>query len=104
MKLGCLIVEVHDHRSAPPTAASLASRNQLSFQSHTRDQASHSKAEVYRIVLGPNPATLWTELGIMNERARSGEDEGDYNEGWTEEEAVELEAMILVRSFNLSLS
>jgi hypothetical protein len=109
---GCLIVEVHDHRSAPPTPASLASRNQLSFGlAHTRDQPSTSKAEVYRIVLGPNPATLWTELGIMNERVMSGssainvENEDVDNEGWTEEEAVELEAMILVRRlFSLSCS
>lgn len=54
---------------------------------------------MYRIVLGPNPATLWTDLGIMEkrwvtERVEAGEPE---EEAWTEERAVELEAFILVR-------
>lgn len=50
-------------------------------------------------MLGPNPATLWTELGIMERRMieESEKDEdAEPSAGWTEEEAVEIEAVILV--------
>lgn len=95
---GCLIVEVHDHRSAPQPPALTRPGLSLSFQlNHPRDAPPASKAEVYRIVLCPNPATLWTEIGLMD-RKWQGEKEEEDAVGLTEEEAVEIEAMILVRS------
>lgn len=94
---GCLIVEVHDHRSAPQPPALTRPGLALSFQmNHARDVPTASKAEVYRIVLGPNPATLWTEIGLMDRRWQAEKEEEDAV-GLTEEEAVEIEAMILVR-------
>ncbi|GAA6042292.1 hypothetical protein JCM8097_000619 [Rhodosporidiobolus ruineniae] len=98
---GCLIVEVHDHRQSPtPTAAPRQSLSSSFSISQTREVPQASKAEVYRIVLAPNPATLWTELGIM---ARRIEDEAkaegrDDVVSWTEEEALEIEAVILNRT------
>ncbi|SCV74064.1 BQ2448_6496 [Microbotryum intermedium] len=108
---GCLIVEVHDHRdqsysSAAPAQPSIRPGLALSFQLGRQAQpVAQSRAEVYRIVLGPNPATLWTELGIMDRRIRETAEEnaaegGVESEtlGWTEEEAVEIEAIILART------
>ncbi|GAA5838943.1 hypothetical protein JCM11251_003745 [Rhodosporidiobolus azoricus] len=98
---GCLIVEVHDHRQDPPPTSVPRTSLSSSFSlSQTREVPSTSKAEVYRIVLAPNPATLWTELGIMSRRI---EDEAraegrDDVVGWTEEEALEIEAVILNRT------
>lgn len=91
-------MEVHDHRTALQPAHNTVRPQQLSFAlSAARDQPSNSKAEIYRIVLAPNPATVWTELGIMNEKNRAkAEEDGVYISGWTEEETVELEATILV--------
>lgn len=95
---GCLIVEVHDHRDSAP--ASGASRASLSLSlSQARETPAMSRAEVYRIVLAPNPATLWTELGIMSRRMeQEAAAEGrEDTVGWTEEEALEAESVILVR-------
>lgn len=94
---GCLIVEVHDHRSAPPPPTLTRPGLALSFQMNTsRDAPTASKAEVYRIVLAQNPATLWTEIGIMDKRSQAERGEEGDGAGLTEEEAVEIEAMILV--------
>lgn len=115
---GCLIVEVHDHRAAPaPAPTTAAGRPGLglsgsSFQLARAPVApsQSNKAEVYRIVLGPNPATLWTELGIMEKRRKreielqtaemetghEGVDPSDELVGWSEEQAVQLESIILV--------
>ncbi|GAA5851399.1 hypothetical protein JCM8547_004233 [Rhodosporidiobolus lusitaniae] len=98
---GCLIVEVHDHRQSPPPASAPRPSLSSSFSlSQTREVPSASKAEVYRIVLAPNPATLWTELGIMSRRIEEeAKAEGrDDVVGWTEEEALEIEAVILNRT------
>ena len=46
------------------------------------------KAPVYRIVLGPDAETIWTDLLIMREAKKK---------RWTEREMVEMEAKILVR-------
>ncbi|GAA5946005.1 hypothetical protein JCM10213_005444 [Rhodosporidiobolus nylandii] len=100
---GCLIVEVHDHRQSPPPAAaprtSLSSSFSLSL-SQAREVPSASKAEVYRIVLVPNQATLWTELGIMSRRIEEEAlAEGRVDAvGWTEEEALEIESVVLNRT------
>ncbi|BGP39914.1 Transcription factor spt20 [Rhodotorula kratochvilovae] len=100
---GCLIVEVHDHRQSPSAAstsrASLSSSFSLSL-SQARETPATSKAEVYRIVLAPNPATLWTDLGIMSRRIEE-EAQAEGREdvvGWTEEEALEIEAVVLNRT------
>lgn len=100
--LGCLIVEVHDHRSTPPPVPQRQGLT-LSFQlNNIREAPPPSKAEIYRIVLGPNPATLWTDLGIVEKRwAAEKEEDGDEEPGWTEDTAVELEAIILVSYFSL---
>ncbi|GAA5942113.1 hypothetical protein JCM3775_007405 [Rhodotorula graminis] len=100
---GCLIVEVHDHRQSPSAAstsrASLSSSFSLSL-SQARETPATSKAEVYRIVLAPNPATLWTDLAIQSRRIEhEALVEGrDDVVGWTEEEALEIESVILNRT------
>ncbi|GAA6060514.1 hypothetical protein JCM10212_005595 [Sporobolomyces blumeae] len=111
---GCLIVEVHDHRSTPPAPTQSLPRSSVftfSVTPSARDYSSYNaaKAEVYRIVLAPNPATLWTELGIMSSRME--EEAGDADEenmggtassgigtGLSEEQAVQMEAIILNRT------
>ncbi|GAA6050189.1 hypothetical protein JCM3770_000445 [Rhodotorula araucariae] len=100
---GCLIVEVHDHRQSPSAVstsrASFSSSFSLSL-SQARETPATSKAEVYRIVLAPNPATLWTDLGIMSRRIEQ-EAQAEGREdvvGWTEEEALEIEAVVLNRT------
>ncbi|BGP02618.1 Transcription factor spt20 [Rhodotorula toruloides] len=96
---GCLIVEVHDHRDSAP--ASGASRASLSLSlSQARETPAMSRAEVYRIVLAPNPATLWTELGIMSRRMEqeAAAERREDTVGWTEEEALEVESVILNRT------
>ena len=76
-----------------------------------------AKAEVYRIVLAQNSATLWTDLAIQNERwiekkateareDKQDDEDDEINRGWTEEETVELESRILVSlivSYSLSV-
>jgi hypothetical protein len=70
----------------------------------------NQKAEVYRIVLAPNPATLWTELGILSRKLEDEDDqlERDVNEsgtistsrgggGLSQEQAIKMESIILVR-------
>ncbi|BGP16005.1 Transcription factor spt20 [Rhodosporidiobolus nylandii] len=68
--------------------------------SQAREVPSASKAEVYRIVLVPNQATLWTELGIMSRRIEEEAlAEGRVDAvGWTEEEALEIESVVLNRT------
>lgn len=102
---GCLIVEVHDHRSDAPTPTLTRPGFQLG---RVPQAAPVTKAEVYRIVLGPNPATLWTELGILEKRmmdaqaeATAGDETAEAPIGWTEEQAVEIEAAILVSELGL---
>lgn len=106
---GCLIVEVHDHRqnATPITAHPLSKSKIFSFSitpSSQQDSPYNQKAEVYRIVLGPNPATLWTELGILSSRIEDeaiaqGREGG--GEGFSQEQAVKMEAVILVRSSSI---
>lgn len=61
---GCLIVEVHDHRSAPLPATTARTGITFSIQHNpARDAPTASKAEIFRIVLAPNPSTLWTRRG-----------------------------------------
>ncbi|KAK4703439.1 transcription factor SPT20, partial [Phenoliferia sp. Uapishka_3] len=94
--IGCLIVEVHDHRSAPlPTTAT---RTGIAFSiqhNPARDAPIASKAEIFRIVLAPNPSTLWTQLGILERRDEATKEGDQPRRSLTEEEAVEVEAVIL---------
>lgn len=107
---GCLIVEVHDHRHSPAANAtnlrsSLSAPFSLSL-AQSRETPATAKAEVYRIVLAPNPATLWTDLSIASRRIEAEAlAAGRQEVGWTEDEAVEIESVILVRlSRTLGLS
>lgn len=98
---GCLIVEVHDHRQSPAAnPPNLRSSLSASFSlAQNRELPSASKAEVYRIVLAPNPATLWTELSIASRKMEQEAAAAGRNEvGWTEDEAVEIESIILNRT------
>ncbi|KAL8279017.1 hypothetical protein RQP46_008686 [Phenoliferia psychrophenolica] len=97
---GCLIVEVHDHRSAPLPATTTRTGITFSIQhNQARDAPTASKAEIFRIVLAPNPSTLWTQLGIMERRDEAAAQEDDHpRRALTEEEAVEVEAIILART------
>ncbi|GAA5870304.1 hypothetical protein JCM3774_004636 [Rhodotorula dairenensis] len=100
---GCLIVEVHDHRQSPAAnppnlRSSLSASFSLSL-AQNRETPAASKAEVYRIVLAPNPATLWTELSIASRKMEQDALAAGRNEvGWTEDEAVEIESVILNRT------
>ncbi|GAA6015066.1 hypothetical protein JCM11491_001647 [Sporobolomyces phaffii] len=90
---GCLIVEVHDHRHASAAAPTLVPftatpSRVFSFAvtpSSRTDSAYHQHAEVYRIVLAPNPATLSTDLALVR----------DANDP---DQAVEMESVILNRT------
>ncbi|GAA5928719.1 Spt20p [Sporobolomyces koalae] len=111
---GCLIVEVHDHRSyssssAASSAPASTSQAALSLAtlppsrlftfsitpSHQPNSAYNQKAEVYRIVLAPNPATLWTELGILSNRFELEHEDGV---GFSQEQAIKMESIILNRT------
>ncbi|GAA5829796.1 hypothetical protein JCM3766R1_001308 [Sporobolomyces carnicolor] len=72
---GCLIVEVHDHRHyateqpqpQPSRPGQLPPSKLFTFSitpSLNPNSSYNHQAEVYRIVLAPNPATLATELAI----------------------------------------
>ena len=67
---GCMIVEVHDYR--PPKATD-----------PTLDEPHKT-----RVVLSPNSETLWADICLMNQKAGN---------TWTDREALEVEARILVR-------
>ena len=87
-----------DDEAASTSRTSLSSSFSLSL-SQARETPATSKAEVYRIVLAPNPASLWTDLGIQSRRLeQEALAEGrDDSAGWTEEEALEIESIVLVR-------
>ncbi|GAA5907800.1 Spt20p [Sporobolomyces salmoneus] len=115
---GCLIVEVHDHRHYSPSSSSTSnslanSHNQqlslslatlppsklftFSINPSLKPNSSYNQqAEVYRIVLAPNPATLWTELGILSNKLEM--EEGGGRGGLSEDQAVQMEAVILNRT------
>jgi transcription factor SPT20 len=51
--------------------------------------AEDSKSGVTRVVLRPNPETLWTDLRLLNHK---------HGDKWTDEDALEVEAQVLVRA------
>jgi len=50
--------------------------------------------EKSRVVLQPNPESLWVDLCLLNEKVGG---------QWTDQEALEVEAQILVRPFLLKM-
>ncbi|GAA5878592.1 hypothetical protein JCM16303_002134 [Sporobolomyces ruberrimus] len=114
---GCLIVEVHDHRQyssspststqpstsgAPLSLATLPPSKLFTFSITPSSQSNspyQQKAEVYRIVLAPNPATLWNELGILSRRYEEDQELGGTGGGgFSHEQAVKMESIILNRT------
>lgn len=67
--LGCMIVELLDYRPTKAKDPVLANPE-------------HS-----RVVLTPNPETLWADICLLNQKAGS---------VWTDQDALEVEARILV--------
>lgn len=67
---GCLIVELLDYR---PTKA--------------KDPVLE-KPDVQRVVLRSTPETIWADICLMNQKTGS---------KWTDAEALEIEARVLVR-------
>ncbi|KAL0091063.1 Spt20 family-domain-containing protein [Phycomyces blakesleeanus] len=75
---GCLIVEIHDHRSPK--------------KFHTNGQngsQSDSETQVKRLAMQPTAESLWTDIHLLSE---------EWGFPWTEQVAVEVEAKILVRT------
>ncbi|KAI0064034.1 hypothetical protein BV25DRAFT_1801090 [Artomyces pyxidatus] len=70
---GCMIVELQDHRV------------QKVKDKRNNDEA--KPLEVTRIVLRPNSESLWADLCLLNQKTGS---------KWTDRDALELEAKILV--------
>ncbi|CAH7686135.1 Spt20 family-domain-containing protein [Phakopsora pachyrhizi] len=120
---GCLIVEVHDHRSVEQSDQSQPDQQQSNNQNQT-DQASkttptsnnnppeqssdlpNNQATVHRLVLNPTCETLWKDIQIMNEAkiaqlqgtSKSSRGQEFHWTPLTEQEAIELEAAILERT------
>lgn len=65
--LGCLIVEIHDHRKS------------------TTQQ--DSQEDIKRVVMHPTPESMWTDILLLNE---------EWGYPWTEEIALEIESQLLV--------
>ncbi|KAL0096585.1 Spt20 family-domain-containing protein [Phycomyces blakesleeanus] len=73
---GCLIVEIHDHRSPK--------------KFHTNGQngsQSDSETQVKRLAMQPTAESLWTDIHLLSE---------EWGFPWTEQVAVEVEAKILL--------
>ncbi|KAH8116310.1 Spt20 family-domain-containing protein [Phellopilus nigrolimitatus] len=66
---GCLIVEIRDYRPAKAKDPIL------------------EKPDVQRVVLRPNPETIWADICMMNAKTGS---------AWTDVEALEIEAKLLM--------
>ncbi|KAI0027040.1 Spt20 family-domain-containing protein [Vararia minispora EC-137] len=73
---GCMIVELQDFRE--PRAVK---------DKKAAEEAKSGVADIMRVVLRPNPETLWADLRILNQK------NGDK---WTDQKALELEAKILL--------
>ncbi|GAA99372.1 uncharacterized protein L969DRAFT_16674 [Mixia osmundae IAM 14324] len=105
---GCLIVQVHDHRSVTPNASASTSAAKrtgpagfdpngpltsassqagaASKEAEVSTSATANKAEVSRLVLTPDSSTLWLDLLALNQAK---------NSQWTEQDALQNEAVIL---------
>jgi transcription factor SPT20 len=71
--LGCMIVELLDYRPQKLKEPAL------------------EKPERTRVVLHPNSETLWADICLLNQKAGN---------QWTDQDALEIEARLLVRSEN----
>jgi transcription factor SPT20 len=72
IKLGCLIVEIHDHRSV---------------DSENNNRTLETEAKMKRIVMKPTAESIWTDITLLSE---------EWGFPWTEDIALEVEAQILV--------
>jgi transcription factor SPT20 len=53
----------------------------------SNDEAKSNTADTMRVVLRPNPETLWADIRLLNQKDDS---------KWTDQQALEVEAKILV--------
>lgn len=70
--IGCLIVEIHDHRSS---------------DRENNNRLPESEAKMKRIVMKPTAESIWTDITLLSE---------EWGFPWTEDIALEVEAQILV--------
>lgn len=71
--VGCLIVEIHDHRSGDP---------------ENNNRTLETEAKMKRIVMKPTAESIWTDITLLSE---------EWGFPWTEDIALEVEAQILVK-------
>ncbi|KAG2237292.1 hypothetical protein INT48_009025, partial [Thamnidium elegans] len=69
---GCLIVEIHDHRSGDP---------------ENNNRTLETEAKMKRIVMKPTAESIWTDITLLSE---------EWGFPWTEDIALEVEAQILI--------
>ncbi len=81
--LGCMVVELKDLRDSPSTSEG---SNTQSKRSAVND---NTPAKITRVVLRPNGESFWADLCLLNQKT---------GKKWTDQEALEVEARILVRS------
>ncbi|PPQ97862.1 hypothetical protein CVT26_013031 [Gymnopilus dilepis] len=74
---GCMVVELLDYRS------------------QKGQESAQQAPQKTRVVLHPNPETLWADLCILNQR---------HGGKWTDREALEIEAKVLVNWHSFSTS
>lgn len=72
LRLGCLIVEIHDHRST---------------DTENKNPQTDSDNKMKRIVMKPTAESIWTDISLLSE---------EWGVPWTEDIALEVEAQILV--------
>jgi transcription factor SPT20 len=70
--IGCLIVEIHDHRSS---------------NRDNKNRLPESETKMKRIVMKPTAESIWTDITLLSE---------EWGFPWTEDIALEVEAQILV--------
>lgn len=71
--IGCLIVEIHDHRSG---------------DLENNNRTLETEAKMKRIVMKPTAESIWTDITLLSE---------EWGFPWTEDIALEVEAQILVK-------
>lgn len=78
-KLGCLIVEIHDHRSG---------------NVENNNRTLETEAKMKRIVMKPTAESIWTDITLLSE---------EWGFPWTEDIALEVEAQILVNAKTIDI-
>lgn len=69
--VGCLIVEIHDHRQF----------------NKDNDAQNDTWPKIKRVVMRPTAESIWSDIQLLNE---------EWSGTWTEQTALEMEAQILV--------